>query len=161
MSSAAVPTEYQEQVTVIQWCAVQWVRIPLAPGEAKRARVPLSEVIYAVPNGEVMRRSGAGYSDRAQMLRMLKLKKQGFRPGVPDLVLPIPRGGYAGLYLELKRRDGGRLAASQAGFVELLSRCQYRVRVAAGAEAAIAELRAYLELAESPLWSGALPAGIR
>ena len=33
------------------------------------------------------------------------LKRQGVKAGVPDLHLPVARGGYHGLYIELKVGD--------------------------------------------------------
>ena len=37
-----------------------------------------------------------------------KVKKSGMRKGYPDLFLPVPRGGYHGLYIELKRKKRGK-----------------------------------------------------
>lgn len=51
----------------------------------------LTEWLYAVPNGGKRNaREGA------------RLKAQGVKAGVNDLVLPIAAGGYGGLYVELK-----------------------------------------------------------
>ena len=52
---------------------------------------PDLELLYHVPNG--------GSRNKAEVS---KLKRMGVRAGVPDLVLPVPRAGYAGLYIELK-----------------------------------------------------------
>ena len=51
---------------------------------------PDLELLYHVPNG--------GSRNKAEAS---KLRRMGVRAGVPDLVLPVPRAGYAGLYIEL------------------------------------------------------------
>lgn len=37
-----------------------------------------------------------------------------YEAGVPDIFLPAPRGGYAGLFIEMKRRKNGRVSIDQA-----------------------------------------------
>jgi hypothetical protein len=59
-------------------------------------KYPELELLFHVPNGEARDPRTAA-----------KLKWLGVRPGVPDLLLPMPRGPYAGLALEMKRRRGG------------------------------------------------------
>ena len=49
------------------------------------------ELIYHVPNG--------GHRVKAVAA---KLKAQGVKAGIPDLVLPMARGGFFGLYIEFK-----------------------------------------------------------
>ncbi|MBC3486703.1 VRR-NUC domain-containing protein [Pseudomonas sp. SWRI50] len=51
------------------------------------------KLIYHVPNG--------GHRIKAVAA---KLKGQGVKAGVPDLVLPMARGGYFGLYIEFKAK---------------------------------------------------------
>jgi len=49
--------------------------------------------LYAVPNGGHRSTAAAG-----------KMKAEGQKTGVPDICLPIARGGFHGLYLELKAK---------------------------------------------------------
>jgi hypothetical protein len=56
-----------------------------------RRQYPELEWLFAVPNG---------YHRDIRVAR--KVKAAGAKPGIPDLVLPVPRGRYHGLYLELK-----------------------------------------------------------
>lgn len=52
---------------------------------------PELKLMYHVPN-EGKRSASTGS----------RLKQAGLKPGVPDIVLPVARGGYIGLYIELK-----------------------------------------------------------
>ncbi len=38
--------------------------------------------------------------------------------GVPDMFLPVAREGCHGLYIELKRRDGGRVSTEQTAWMD-------------------------------------------
>lgn len=62
---------------------------------ALAARHPCIELLHAVPNGD-WRGWGTGR----------KLKAQGVIPGIPDLHLPVARGGFHSLYLEIKKAGG-------------------------------------------------------
>lgn len=53
------------------------------------------ELMHAVPNG--------GHRHPAVAA---KLKKEGLKPGVPDVSWPVPRGGFVGLAIEFKHGDG-------------------------------------------------------
>lgn len=59
--------------------------------EAKKQ--PELALCYAIPNG------GNRAVHTAQRLRA-----EGVKPGVPDVHLPVPRGAYAGLWIEFKVR---------------------------------------------------------
>ncbi len=49
----------------------------------------------------------------------------GVRSGVPDLMLPVPMGGRHGLFIEMKRVDGGRLSESQRKWLGWLTELGY------------------------------------
>lgn len=55
---------------------------------------PLWNLLYAIPNG--------GKREAATAAR---LKATGVKAGFPDIGLPVARGGYHALYIELKRRQ--------------------------------------------------------
>ncbi len=96
-------------------------------------KYPELELLFHVPNGEARDPRTAA-----------KLKWLGVRPGVPDLLLPVPRGPYAGLALEMKRRKSGRASDAQERFLGLLKASGWHAAICAGAEEAIGELRRYL-----------------
>lgn len=80
----------------------------------------------------------------------VKAKKAGMVQGIPDLFLPVPMFDehdhpiFSGLYLELKRRQGGRLSEAQKWFIEQLRANGFRVEVPAGAPEAISIITEYL-----------------
>lgn len=71
-------TEDTEQMQIINYC------------NSMSAYVPEYAMIYHIPN-EGKRKNGA------------KLKRIGLRKGIPDLCLPVPKMGFNGLYIELKK----------------------------------------------------------
>lgn len=95
-AKAKVPTEMQ-----IHAGYVQWVRLA-------EKQWPALRLGYHCPNGEARDKPAA-----------LKLQRMGVRPGVPDWMLPVARGGYHGLALEFKR-PGGQLSDEQAEFIAAL-----------------------------------------
>ena len=95
-----VPIESDEARWLIQWAATQrW-------GDRR-----LSDLLIMIPNGAVL----AGDAKQRAM-QMAKMKRTGFRPGVFDYLLPIPRDGAPGLWVELKRRNGGIVSDEQGLF---------------------------------------------
>lgn len=96
-------------------------------------RYPELQLLHHIPNGGKRRAAEAA-----------RFKAAGVKPGVPDLCLPAPRGGYHGLYIELKAR-GGRLSESQIEWLDALSRQRYYAVCCVGAEEAINTIDAYLQ----------------
>lgn len=92
-------TEAQEQEALFRWAAYN------------EHRYPELRLMFHVPNG------GSRNAREAHNLRL-----QGVKAGVPDIVLPVPRGVYGALYIELKRKKGGKLSAHQAEWIDALNR---------------------------------------
>ena len=76
-------TEASEQEAVITICKFM------------ENRYPELKLLHHCPNG--------GKRDRVSAA---VLKRQGVKAGVPDLHLPVPKGQYASLYIEMKYGDG-------------------------------------------------------
>ncbi|MBF8802235.1 VRR-NUC domain-containing protein [Pseudomonas asiatica] len=94
------------------------------------------ELIYHVPNG--------GHRVKAVAA---KLKAQGVKAGIPDLVLPMARGGYFGLYIEFKATvDPAPVSSSQQACIRRLNDQGYLAVVCRGHFDAMECLRAYLAL---------------
>lgn len=90
-------------------------------------------LLHAIPNGD-FRGWGTG----------TKLKAEGVIPGVPDLCMPVARGGFHGFYLELKK-SGGRVKEEQWEFMEALHAQGYFVRVTNHLQTALDIITNYLE----------------
>lgn len=86
--------------------------------------VPTAGLCYAVPNG--------GKRDPATAAR---LKAEGVKAGVPDVVYPVRRGQYLTLYMELKV-DKGRASDVQQWWHESLLAQGHAVAVCWGWQAA-------------------------
>lgn len=98
-----------------------------------RASFP-GALVFAVPNG--------GLRDRRVAAR---LKAEGVLAGVPDLVVAEPRGRWHGLFVEVKKPGVGRLSDAQRRRIVELDERGYATLVAdRGAEAALADVEAYL-----------------
>ena len=115
------PTEEQEQAAVFEWVTLM------------RNQYPELDLLYHCPNG----------ADRHPAVAA-KLKRQGVKPGVPDLFLPVARSGWHGLFIEMKKRKGGRVSDEQKAWIEALTAQMYRAVVCKGCEEACDELIRYL-----------------
>ncbi|WP_060482705.1 VRR-NUC domain-containing protein [Pseudomonas sp. NBRC 111119] len=95
------------------------------------------KLIYHVPNG--------GHRVKAVAA---KLKEQGVKAGVPDLVLPMARGGYFGLYIEFKAMPpfDAPVSPSQNAYMQALAGQGYLAIVCRGNIDAVEAIRAYLLL---------------
>lgn len=93
-----------------------------------RQRYP-SVLIFAIPNGEKRSISVAR-----------RLKAEGVKPGVPDLNVP-----EWGLWIEMKRREGGRLSADQKDVIRYLEGIGQTVIVGKGAGDASKQVLKFLD----------------
>ena len=64
------------------------------------------------------------------------MKDEGLKAGVPDIMVAVPSSGYHGLFIELKVK-GGRVSASQKGWLERLNEQGYKAVVCYGGEEAL------------------------
>lgn len=103
-----VATEHEEQATLVEWSATA------------AARHPELHLLFAIPNGAALASKSTGRRGRFSRQAM-KLRAEGLRPGVPDLCLPVPRGKYHGLFIEMKRTKGGTLSAEQREWLASLT----------------------------------------
>ena len=119
------PSEEDEQAAVMEWTVLM------------EKQLPELRLLFHIANG------GERHPAVAQ-----KLKKAGVKKGVPDLFLPVARGGFHGLWIEMKRKKGGRVSDEQKQWIADLEGEMYRCFVAHGAEEACGELFRYLTEAE-------------
>ena len=117
-----VPTEAQEQMTLFSWAAMQ------------SGKYPELNLLYHVPIGGSRHKAEAG-----------RLRAVGVKAGVPDLCLPVARGGNHGLYIELKRQRGGRISEEQVRWIEELMKQGYSAAICRGWQEAARTLVEYLQ----------------
>ena len=91
--------------------------------------------MFAIQNGGLRNKATAG-----------KLRAEGVRAGVADVFVPIPSGGYHGLFLEMKF-GRNKLTELQQEFFEYATQQGYCCKVAYSAEQAIEIIDEYLGLA--------------
>lgn len=118
---ANIATEAQEQTALFDWA--RWAS----------GKHPELNLLFHIPNG------GSRNEIEAHNLRL-----QGVRPGVPDICLPVPRLPYHGLFIELKRRQGGRTSEEQRAWIYCLNKNGYRAVVCKGWDETRAEIERYL-----------------
>jgi hypothetical protein len=118
------PSEHDEQCAVIAWA------------DAMRSRYPELDLLYAIPNG-----------GKRDMAVAVKLKAEGVKSGIPDLHLAAMRGGYGGLYVEMKKCDHSNdESPAQKAMRARLEAAGYRCVVAYGADEAVREIEKYLSM---------------
>jgi len=122
MRRPVCPTESQEQVMLFQWARFE------------SARYPELKLMYHIPN------------ERSSRNEAMRLKNEGVKAGVPDIFLPCARGGYHGLYIELKRREGGRLSQYQREMIRDLRAQDYAAVVCRGFDEARQIILDYLRM---------------
>ena len=73
-----------------------------------------------------------------------KLKAAGLKAGYPDIFLPVSKMGFHGLFIELKRKKGGKASPAQLGWIDFLIGQGYHATICYGKSDAIWEIRQYL-----------------
>ena len=100
-------------------------------------RYPELSLLYHVPNE----------GKRSKITGSI-LKQQGLKAGVPDLCLPVARGAYHGLYVELKYGKN-KLSDNQKQWLASLSCQGYFTAACWGGDQAFQTILNYLELKNS------------
>jgi len=122
MKSTSNHSEHTEQRALVTWAALQ-----------SKTIIELAS-LFSVPNGAYVSKAQAG-----------KLKSEGLKSGVPDLFLAIPRRGFAGMFIEMKRLSGGVVSEAQKEWHQRLAGNGYHVVVCKGFDAAKEEIINYLK----------------
>lgn len=116
-------TETQEQIRLFDWALEE------------RKRFPALKLMYHIPN------EGKRDAKNAAIL-----KKMGLKRGVPDVHLPVARGEYHSLYIEMKRIVDADLTEAQGWWMKQLRQEGNCAVVCFGWKAAAATLEWYLAL---------------
>jgi hypothetical protein len=115
------PTEHEDQKAVFAFC------------RQMSSIYPALGLIYAIPNGF-----------RASAEACKWMKDEGMRPGFPDLGLPTARGGYHGMFIEMKRKGGPKPRPEQSAWLQALADEGYYTCCCKGREAAQKTLIKYI-----------------
>ncbi len=106
--------------------------------ELENGATPELALIFAIPNGTATsERIGA------------RMKAEGVKKGVPDLMLPVPRGGYSGLFIEMKTPTGHFREEQRRWCLDLRNQ-SYAVEVCRSFAEALEVVRAYLKETYEP-----------
>ena len=123
MRNYRIDTEAGAQEAIFSWCDIN------------RNKYPELRLLHNIPNGGQRNKSTA-----------IALKRQGVKAGVPDLMLPVARAGYHGLYIELKKEDKtNKTTALQKQWLTDLAEQGYFTAVCYGYDEAVQTLKDYLE----------------
>jgi hypothetical protein len=115
-------SEATEQEHVVSWCL------------HREGMYPDLKWIHHCPNGGSRQKSEA-----------YRLKAQGVKAGVPDLNLPVQKGSYIGLYIEMKY-DDGTIEPSQKEWIKAMKAAGHFACVCYGFDYAIKVIEEYVNL---------------
>ena len=90
------------------------------------------KLLFAVPNG-----------GSRNKIEAANLKRQGVKSGVADVILLLPKKGYASLLLEFKT-GRGKLSEEQKEFRKQAENCRNKYVIVRSVAEAIEEIRKYL-----------------
>lgn len=121
MRNVRIDNEAGAQETLFNWVQYQ------------HAKHPELGLLYHIPNG-----------GKRDARTAANLKRQGVKAGVPDLHLPVARGGYNGLYIELKV-GSNKPTQLQKKWLNSLNEQGYLAVVCYGWQEAAEQLINYLE----------------
>ena len=94
--------------------------------------IPELRWMFAIPNG-------GKRDDRVGAM----MKYQGVKAGVWDIFLPLPRGGYHGLFIEMKVGKN-KLSNLQQEFMNFAKKNMYECKVCYSCKEAIKKILSYL-----------------
>jgi len=115
--------ESAEQQALFEWAKLM------------QAQHPELALLHAIGNG----------NSKRSVIQGARMKREGVLAGVSDIFLPVARGAYHGMYLEMKVK-GGRLSDSQKWWLRETTKQGYLSAVCYGWQEASDAIKKYLEL---------------
>ena len=116
-----LPTEDEEQIWLFSWAALNL------------GKWPELELMHHIPNGGKRTKTEAA-----------RFKAMGVKRGVSDIFLPVARGGFHGLYIELKAKDG-KVESAQKDWIESVRKQGYYGAVCYGGDVAAELIQKYMK----------------
>ncbi len=114
-------SEHEEQALLFEWAQLQ------------QHHIPELALLFAIPNAGKRSYAAASY-----------MQAEGLKSGVPDICLPIARGGWHSLFIELKYGKNTP-SAEQTAWIAALKEHGNAAYIAWGFEAARDLILCYLE----------------
>jgi len=122
------PLEKDEQAAFFEYASLLYGRFP-----------ELRQLLFATRSGAWL------HGNKGQRAaQVASAKKQGAKNGVADILCLVPRQGYHGLAIEMKRKTGGKVSEDQDKWLGAAEAAGYYSVVANGADEAIETLNWYL-----------------
>lgn len=116
--------ESDEQISLFQW------------EKLSQGKYPELKLLHSIPNG-----------GKRNQLEAIRLKREGALAGVSDIFLPVARGGFHGLYIELKVK-GGKPSDNQKWWIAETTKQGYLANVCFGWVEAKGVIEGYLGMEE-------------
>lgn len=114
-------SESNEQMSLFRWAAYN------------TGAYPDLQWMYHIPNG-----------GKRNITTAKRLKAEGVKPGVPDICLPVPKGSYHGLYIEMKAGKN-KATKLQEEWLIALSNNGYSTAICYGWEEAVGVIKRYMD----------------
>ena len=116
--------EHNEQCILFQWAALM------------EGQIPALKNMLAIPNG-----------GKRNVVVAMKLKAEGVKSGVPDILMAYPSCGFHGMFIEMKAGKN-KTSPAQNEWIARLEKAGYLCVICYSFEEAKREILAYLELEE-------------
>lgn len=117
-------TEHCEQTALFCWAAMP----------TQRAQWPALALMFAIPNG-----------GERNLRVAANLKAEGVKAGVSDIMLPVSRGGFHGLFIEMKVKPN-KPSTEQLDFIGAVTEQGYLAVVCYSWAEAVTNLVYYLNM---------------
>lgn len=114
--------ESDEQISLFDWAKVM------------QSQYPELSLLHAIGNG-----------GKRNLREAARMKREGVKAGVSDIFMPVARGGYHGLYIEMKVK-GNKPSEKQAWWIEETTKQGYCSKVCYGWVEAKGVIEKYLGL---------------
>jgi hypothetical protein len=120
-------SESNHQAALVQWWGLQYPH--------------LKNCLISYPSGAII-------GGKNKFALIAKLKNEGWRTGVSDLFLAVPRGGKHGLWIEMKdiKKTLCSVSQEQRDHIDLMHSQGYEAIWCAGFEVAKAAIETYMNL---------------
>ena len=128
-------SESDQQITVVQWWNITYPK--------------LAGCLISYPSGWIVdleKKNGKWKPSGKDFAKLKKVKAEGWRKGVSDIFIAVPRKGKHGLWIEIKdtNKTWCKVSKEQREHLELMKEMGYEAIWCAGADVTIAAIKTYM-----------------